>query len=904
MLAAAALLTVLLSVGATDSRQPAAKVGQQAALGGLPPLFVKNRGQVDHRADYYVQGHDSAVFFTRRGLALSLLDPKQKHPVGLRLDFLGVGAGVRPVGQARTHAVTSYFKGKPADWKTNVPTYSNVAYHDLWPGIDLVYKGKGSQLEYSFLVKPGADPRDIRLGWRGATGLGVNAAGQLKVSTAARTLVDDAPTTYQSAGGRRTAVDSSYAVGAKKTYGFRVGRYDHNRPLVIDPVVLLYSGFIGGSSSESGGNVALDAARNLYVIGSTRSADFPATVGPDTSFNDTTLTDAYVAKVNPEGTGLVYAGFIGGNQPDTPFNIAVDSTGAAYVGGSTCSKETDGFPVKVGPDLTFNGGPQDAWVAKVKPDGTGLDYAGYIGGAGTGAPPPNQDVCANNNEQANGLAVDATGAAYLSGFTKSDEDTFPTGNGFGAIPGFDTAFNGILDAWVAKVKPDGSGLVYATYVGGGGADAGTGLRVDAAGNAYANIFTGSNERPPGPMNPFGDFPVTQGAFDTTFNAPPGPPNPQPSDTAAVKLDPSGTNLIYATYIGGAGSEQPFGNAVDGAGNVYITGQTSSDEGTFPNGQGFGTIPGFDHVLNAGHSDQPLSDGFVVKLNATGSALDYATYVGGSGDEQPIGIDLDSAGSAYIAGSTSSADGTFPAANGLSSTFNGDPTDTTDAFVAKLNPSGTGLDYAGFIGGTGTDDAIGMKVDPDGNAYVSGQTDSDQSTFPVTVGPDLTQNGATDGWVAKIGVPPPPTTTVTPTPVTPTPVTPTPTPTSTVTPPPPTTKRVKVRLVVRVKPKRDRRRPYRYTARARVVLPKHKSKKNLCGPGGKVSIQSKRGKKTISTRRKKISKSCRATIHLKFASAKRLGLGRHRPVTIKMTGRFAGNKRLKSDKAKPVRVKAG
>lgn len=287
LLAVAALLSLLLSAPATQSRQPPAKAGQHNALPALPPLFVENRGQVDHRASYYLQGRDAGVFFTPRGLALSLDGPKQKHPFGLRLDFLGVGAGVRPVGQARTPTVTSYFTGRPADWKTNVSSYSRIAYPNLWPGIDLVYTGQGNRLKYSFLVKPGADPSRIQLGWRGASGLGLRAGGQLEVSTPARKLVDDAPTSYQGVGSRRTAVASSYALGAGKSYGFRVGPYDHSQPLVIDPAVLVYSGFIGGTREETAVNVALDPARNLYVVGATTSPDFPTTLGFSTGYTDT-----------------------------------------------------------------------------------------------------------------------------------------------------------------------------------------------------------------------------------------------------------------------------------------------------------------------------------------------------------------------------------------------------------------------------------------------------------------------------------------------------------------------------------------------------------------------------------------------------------------------------------------
>jgi len=748
-----ALAASVLLTGSACGRDPlATKAAGRVADGpptakSLPLYFIENRGQADRRARYYVHGKEASVFFTPGGLALSLADEHRAgRRWGLRLDFLGTApARPRPVGQARTPAVVNYFKGPRQDWKSKIPTYSKVAYRDVWPGVDLVYSGSASRLKYSFLVRPGADPRAIRFAWRGATGLDVNRRGQLEVSTPARKLRDEAPRSYQLIGGRRVAVASSYALGAGHSYGFRVGGYDRRRPLVIDPAGLVYAGYIGGAGDDKVNNVTVDRARNLYVVGTTTSSDFPATVGAaDTTFNDTSgLDDTYVAKVDPSGKRLLYATYIGGAKRDTGIEIAVDPAGAAYVGGSTSSSEADGFPVTVGPDTTYNGGPQDAWVAKLRPGGTGLDYAGYIGGAAPPFPPDNP-----NNEQANGVVVDRAGRAYVAGFTQSNDMTFPDGDGFGAVPGFDRSFNGIIDAFVARVNADGSGLGYATYVGGVGADAATGLSVDAADNAYVPVYTGSKPGPPGPSNPFGGFPVTAGAFDKTFN---GPPSPTPADTAAVKLDPSGTKVVYSTYIGGAGDEHPFGNAVDSSGNVYITGYTTSDQRTFPNGKGFGSIPGFDRVLNANGKggEKAPKDAFVVKLNARGSALDYATYIGGARSDDAVAIDLDRARNAYVVGTTASNQATFPARGGPDSTYNGGP---DDAFVAKLSAGGTGLGYAGYVGGALDETGIGVAVDLAGSAYVGGSTDSNQSTFPAKGGPDKTKNGpfgSTDAFVAKV-----------------------------------------------------------------------------------------------------------------------------------------------------------
>ncbi len=725
-----------------------------SALGKLPLSFIENRGQVDARADYYLPGKDTSVFFTGDGLRMSLAGQgiiERRYDLGL--DFVGARPDARPAGREKTPTKISYFKGARSDWKTGLSTYSKLVYRDLWPGIDLIYSGTGNRLKYSFLVKPGADPAAIQLAWQGATGTKLSRDGQLEVSTPAGVLRDEAPYSYQVIGGRRVKVESSYALAAGDRYGFRVGTHDKTRPLVIDPAMLVYAGFIGGSGNEQANNVALDDARNLYVVGVTSSPDFPATAGSFGRSFGGGDSDAFVAKVNPAGTGLVYASYIGGTGQDFAINLDVDSAGAAYVGGATRSTDAS-FPVTVGPDLTYNGGPLDSWVAKVRPNGSGLDYSGFIGGAGEGPP-------GAPNEQANGIIVDAAGSTYVTGFTGSSEATFPNGTGFGSlpgsVPGFDQTFNsvapGVPDAYLVKVKADGSGFEYGTYIGGGGADAGTGLSVDGSGNAYVNVFTGSNEQPRGMTNPFGGFPVTAGSFDQSFN---GPPGPAPADGAVVKLNtavPGAGALVYGTYIGGAGAEQPFGNVLDSSGNLYLTGRTESDHSTFPNGNGFGALatPGFDQTFNGG-----AEDAFVAKLNAAGSGLQYATYIGGAGADQAVGIGLDPRRSAYIFGTTSSTQASFPVRDGPDSTYNGGE---TDAFAAKLNPAGTAPDYAGYIGGSSGEAGIGMTVDEAGNAYVAGATGG--AGFPVKVGPDTTFNGTTDtdAFVAKIeeapGGPPPP-----------------------------------------------------------------------------------------------------------------------------------------------------
>ena len=718
-------------------------------FGQLPLYFVENRGQLDERVAYYIQGSDKTLYFTSDGVTFALTRPSSgestrnpKSTIGhrrasddaharplthshsptlpysrwaVKLDFVGANPNVRPIGQSQTEAVFSYFKGKPDEWHTGLRTYSRIVYPNLWPGIDLVYYGTANQLKYEFVVRPGADPNQIRLTYRGATDVRLNPAGQLEVTTPQGNFTDDTPVAYQDIDGQRVPVSMAYALDEQwpldfqnhqsainnpKSYGFRVGDYDPTRPLVLDPAVLVYAGYIGGVNGDIGFGIVVDGAGNAYVTGETASSEvtFPVTVGPDLTHNGV-ITDAFVAKVNVAGTGLVYAGYIGGDGPDYGTGIVVDEAGNAYVTGQTDSTQAT-FPVTVGPDLTYNG-YYDAFVAKVNVAGTGLTYAGYIGGA--------------SEDKGFGIAVDGAGNAYVTGETASSEVTFPV------TVGPDLTFNSIGDAFVAKVNVAGTGLTYAGYIGGDNWDYGTGIAVDEMGNAYVTGDTRSTQA---------TFPVTIGP-DLTYNG-----GAYGGDAFVGKVNTAGTGLVYAGYIGGDGDDdQGLDIVVDGAGNAYVIGKTDSTPATFP------VTVGPDLTYNGGGSDA-----FVAKVNPAGTGLIYAGYIGGDNWDYGTGIAVDEVGNAYVTGLTNSADATFPVTIGPDLTFNGD----FDAFVAKVNTAGAGLVYAGYIGGADYDDATGIAVDRAGNAYVMGWTQSAQATFPVTVGPDLTHNGYSDAFVAKVG----------------------------------------------------------------------------------------------------------------------------------------------------------
>jgi Beta-propeller repeat/RTX calcium-binding nonapeptide repeat (4 copies) len=666
----------------------------------IPLSFLPNRGQIRGPVDYYAEGPRRSVYVGPSGVTLALTGSRAEASAErserwlVKLAFLGERRGVHPEARHRLPGVVSYFSGSRSSWRTGIPLYARLVYRRLWPGIDLALAGSTRRLKYQFIVHPGADARDIRLAYRGAMSLRLNDQGRLRVGTPVGGFTDDRPVAFQRRAGKRTAVSVSYAAGGggrlKDGFGFDVGSYDERRRLVIDPAVFIYSGFIGGSRSEGGAGIAVDAAGRAYVVGTTNShpSSFPAKVGPDRTYGG--QRDAFVAKVSASGTRLIYAGYIGGRAFEAGNAVAVDTSGNAYVTGTTSSGPAS-FPVTVGPDLTYNG-TSDAFVAKVDASGTALDYAGYVGGDST--------------ENATGIAVDGSGHAFLTGWTLSDESTFPVAVGpdltFNSGPG------ALSDAFVAKVDATGVELDYAGYVGGDLDDSGNDVAVDGSGNAYV---TGTTDSESG-------FPVAVGP-DLTFNGRP--------DAFVTKVNASGAGLVYSGYIDG---DSGTGVEVDASGSAYIGGYT---------GPSLPATVGPDLTPNGG------TDAFVARVVPSGAALAYAGYIGGHANDYGEGLGLDGSGHAYLVGLTLSHERTFPVTSGPDPTHNGG---ARDAFVAKVAASGSGLDYAGYIGGRRSDASFGVAATADGDAFVTGFTSG--RSFPVLTGPGRTYNGRGDAFVTKIG----------------------------------------------------------------------------------------------------------------------------------------------------------
>jgi hypothetical protein len=690
-----------LFAGSGLAPQPAASDADRRRVaedyGKLPLAFEQNRGQTDGRVDFLARAPGHTAFLTPTGATLAL-QPAGEDAKGaaLRLELTGADPAARPVGQERLPGVVNVLRGDdPAKWVTGAPTFARVRYHDVYPGIDLAWYGTHEgRLEYDFIVRPGADPSAIGLELEGARRVSLADSGALRIETAAGTLVQRPPVAYQQIAGERRRVESRYELSGRSVH-ISVGDYDRDRPLVIDPA-LVYSTFLGGGGFDLGFGIAVDGTGSAYVAGFTGSADFPTTPGAfDTTYNGADL-DAFVTKLDPAGSSLLYSTFLGGESNDLGTGIALDGGGSAYVVGATASSN---FPTTPGAFDTSHNGNEDAFVTKLDATGSALAYSTYLGGRSPQGS-AREDVGI-------GIAIDASGSAYVAGRTESA--TFPT------TPGaFDTSYNGGADAFVTKLDPAGSSLLYSTFLGGGGFDNGIGIALDGGGSAYVVGSTDS-----------ADFPTTPAAFDTTFNG-------GFTDAFVTKLDPAGSSLLYSTFLGGAVRDAGDGIALDGGGSAYVVGST--DSSNFP------TTPGaFDTTFNGG------DDAFVTKLDPPGSTLLYSTFLGGPSTDSGTAIDIDRAGRAYVTGHTSSS--SFPTTAGaFDTTYNGGG----DAFVTTLDPAGSSLLYSTFLGGASSDVGHGIAIDGRGFAYVAGFTGS--TNFPTTPGAfDTTFNGVFDAYAAKLDV---------------------------------------------------------------------------------------------------------------------------------------------------------
>jgi hypothetical protein len=715
------LFTAFASFAASALAASDARISE--SYGKLPLHFEANQGQAHEDVRFLARGHGYGLYLTagEAVLVLTRSDAKrdaqpQAKPAALRMSL--VGAARKPLlsGRDELPGKANYFIGKDqSKWRTNVPTYAKVRYRGVYPGIDLLYYGNQRQLEYDFVVAPGADPKKIVLGFKGADKLEIDAQGELVLHVGGSEIRQHKPVVYQEIGGVRREIDGGYVLKGAKRVGFQLAAYDRNRPLIIDPVVLSHSTYLGGSRNERGSGIAVDANGNAYVTGGTTSNNFPTEFGGLQRACAGTFCgggEAFVTKLNPTGSALIYSTYLGGTGQDMGgFSIAVDLAGNAYVTGST---ESGDFPTTVGAYQRVQRGFTNAFITKLNPTGSALIYSTLLGG--------------DNFNSGSGIAVDAAGSAYVTGRTSSN--IFPTTAG-----AFQMTFAGggffAGDAFVTKLDPAGSTPIYSTYLGGSGSDEAWGIALDSEGNAYVTGRTQSK-----------NFPTTAGAYQPALRS------GATGNAFVTKLNTTGSAAVYSTYLGGSRTEfdfgsadEAFGIAVDIAGNAYVTGETISTD--FPTTPG-AFQPAKRNVVRDVLLGGTTTDGFVTKLDPTGSALVYSTYLGGSESDHGRGIAVDSSGNAYVTGWTRSID--FPTTVEAVRPIRGDA--SVDAFVTKLNQDGSTLVYSTYLGGGDADVGVGIFVDAQGDAYVTGATVS--TDFPTTPGVFQPNSGGNeDAFVAKI-----------------------------------------------------------------------------------------------------------------------------------------------------------
>ena len=692
----------------------ATSVGHPAAARLAPSAvcFIENKGQFEASVRYLAQAPWGNILLAGGGItfqfvALADLEGGTKSgesPVAWAAertarvdDILLVFKGARPDPIVEpldsTPAAFNFLYGSdPGGWVTGARAYRKIVYHDLYPAIDLMVLSTESGVKCEYRVKPGGRVEDIRIDYDGAVTARVNAQGQVEVAAENGFVVEDEPLSYQLVDGEKKGVKTAFAVGPGGELGFRTGPYRRDIELVIDPS-LMFSTFLGGSGQEVDGGIAVDPAGNVYVTGQTYSGNFPKSLKAyDRTFNG--VTDIFVTKFKPDGSGLVYSTFLGGNGGEAGSGIAVDAAGQAFVCGTT---QSPNFPTTIGAFDRTLGGVRDAFLVKLNAAGTALVYSTLIGGSGS--------------DESAGLSLSPNGTVCLTGSTLSAD--FPT-----TVNAYDKSLNGGRDAFALRVNSTGKSLVFSTFFGGSGEEQGLGIILDAASNVFITGTTTS-----------ANLPTTVGAYDRSLGG--------PQDVFVSRFNAQGNGLVFSTYLGSSGLDGTLGGiAVDSGGNVYLTGFTESNR----------------YPITAGAWDSAFSgsnEAFLTKLNPAGAALVYSTFLGGSNQEFGRSVGVDVSGEAVVTGTTKSAN--WPVTrDAYDQTHNGDQ----DIFLTWLDPAGRGLLYSTFIGGSGADRTSGgLALDVYGNAFVIGSTGS--PNFPRTAGAfDRTYAGARDDAVLKFSLPVP------------------------------------------------------------------------------------------------------------------------------------------------------
>jgi Leucine-rich repeat (LRR) protein len=684
-------------------------------FGNIPLYFIPNRGQMDEAALFCARTGRYTLWVTKQGLVFdstpALLghpfqvgDHASPHSTGIKRDvsqLIFLKANKNPFVTAvepAQHRV-SFFKGNDQSrWRSHIPTSHAVYYQDIYKNIDLKIYGVEKQIEYDWVVKPGGDPGDIRFQYREVKGISCDEQGNLVVRTALGQWIHKKPSAYQEIGrsasrtGRRMEVEVKFKKTGENTYGFALGEYDKSCELIIDPMVVAYSTYLGGSMNEDLLDIAVDGTGAVIAVGYTYSSNFPTSgayqgtlAGP---------SDAFISKFSPDGSSLVFSTYLGGSDHDGIKSIWLGSGGVIYVGGVTLSSD---YPT-VNPYQGFNaGGPQDGLISKLSADGSTLLYSTYLGGSGW--------------DFIEGIAMCSSGEICVAGSTFSSD--FPLQNA--VITTYDGGgIENYGDAFVTKLSSSGGSLVYSTYLGKNGMDFAYAITVDSSGAAYVVGTTSCSS-----------FPTIR-AYQSTHGG--------GTDGFLTKFPANGNPLVFSTFLGGNIYESIFDVDLDSSDGIYVTGRTSSTN--------FPTTSGVFQTSKPGGNGTYDYDGFISRFTYNGylSFLTFSTYLGGSGGITELhDITVDSSGAAFVTGFTESPN--FP----LQDAFHSQLDAATDAVVTELSTGGSGINFSSYLGSGNYAAGQAIAVNS-GSIYLAGASSDSLLTYQAY---QDTFGGVQDGFVTKI-----------------------------------------------------------------------------------------------------------------------------------------------------------
>ena len=720
----ACMATVGLSAVANQTANPALFTHQLGV-----PLFFEP-GQVDTGVgeNFVARGPNYSFRVAARGIDFVLRQPTLhtadhsvlRDPAVSRrvetnryvsLKFVGANPKSALTGTGQMGGKINYLTGNdPNNWRSQVSVYSGVKVAGLYPGIDLTYYATQHQLEYDFTLDPGADPSVLRLRFEGLDKITIND-GELVLHADGAELRQHRPVIYQIIKGVRHEVPGGYYLADASTAGFTLGKYNPAFPLVIDPM-FSYSTYFGGNAGDTGLAIKVDNSGSVYLAGETLSTSFPTAETPNPfqaqSHGGTSTGDAFIAKLDSTGSKLIYFTYLGGSRDDGAYDLAIDSSGNAYVTGFTVSPD---FPtrnpifgqISGSPDAKYQVYPVDAFVAELNTNGSALVFSTYLGGTA--------------NDLGSSIAVDASGYVYVTGSTYSTN--FPTVNPY------QSAWGGNVDVFVTKFAPNGTSIIYSTYLGGTQFDEGQGIAADSAGYAYVAGYTAST-----------NYPTTANAWRRNLNGSGAAVTVY--DAFVTKLAPNGRTLSYSTYFGGSQNDYGYRIAVDQDRNAYLVGATQSAD--MPHTNVFGLFFG-NNGTNAINFDA-----FLTKFGVYGNPL-WTAQFGGTGNDSAWDVAVDGSGRASVVGITVSTN--FPAIRPFD-LFRSYNSGGKDVFVVAFDSEPGPVLYSGYLGGTGDDYGYAIAVDSESNAYISGMTLS--PAFPVKAGAfETALSGSSDSFVAKIRI---------------------------------------------------------------------------------------------------------------------------------------------------------